>query len=108
MVHVPFPTYSRRVAEQIRIIFTLSHNLSAAQRHAQPNTEPGKVESSDITKAAGDPSTPGNRQETKRKSYCPHTISFTLRLSAIKIKAGVMDFITCKSGTAFGLQLAKH
>lgn len=44
MVGAPFSA-TRRVAEQIRIIFNLSYNLSAAQRNAVPNTEPVKAES---------------------------------------------------------------
>lgn len=107
MVNAPFSAYSRRVAEQIRIIFNLSYNLSAVLRHAVPNAEPVKAVSIGIMKAARGPSAPNDRGKSNRSSYSSRALSFTLRRSPRKMKAGAMGFIAGKSGTAFGLQLAK-
>lgn len=96
MVNAPFSAYSRKAAEQIILIFNLSYNLSAAQRHAVPRTEPVKAESMGIVKAAHGPSTTHDRGETDRSSYSSPTLSFTLRLSLGKVKASAMDFIADK------------
>lgn len=102
MVNAPFSAYSRRVAEQIRIIFNLSYNLSAAWRHEVPDTEPVKVESTGIMEAARGPSTPNDSGETDRSTYPSITLYFTLGCSPSKMKAGAMGFIAGKSDTASG------
>jgi len=81
--------------------------LSSAERQAVLNTEPVKAESIGIRKAARGPSTPHDRAESNSSSYSSRPLSCTLRCFPRKMKPGAMGFIAIKSGTAFGLQLAK-